>query len=188
MSKKLTGAAAYFSQLDITAVYLCGKIRIKICTKNELDMLMNGELQSTAIFGEMLKKYSGNAPDNMPEAELSRLMGVYIDGITKIIEDWGEYLKVPESSFPLENSLPECSFPASTLPEKLVAEYTGLSILRVGDLDYLLYRLYLADAVKYNLGRTEKGIDYLNAAHLEMLSEYDRSAFLSGGAKITVKR
>lgn len=51
----MTGAAAYFSQLDITAVSLCGKIRIKICTKNELDMLMNGELQSTAIFGEMLK-------------------------------------------------------------------------------------------------------------------------------------
>ena len=53
----MTGAAAYFSQLDITAVSLCGKIRIKICTKNELDMLMNGELQSAAIFGEMLKKY-----------------------------------------------------------------------------------------------------------------------------------
>ena len=52
---------------------------------------------------------------------------------------------------------------------------------QVEGLNYLIYRLYLADAVKYNLGRTEKGIAYLNTAYAEMFAEFDRQTFLSGG-------
>lgn len=182
MDKKINGTAAYFSQLGINAVSLCGKIKIKICTKNELDRLTESGSQSAEIFGEILKKYGDDIPFTLPDAELMRLMGAYIDGIAEIIEAHGEYLKVPESSVPLEGALPECSLPSSTLPEKIAAEYTGLTVPEVGELNYLLYRLYLADAVKYNLGRTEKGIEYLNTAYLEMFSEYDRDTFLSGGA------
>lgn len=182
--KKINGTVAYFSKIDINAISLSGKIKMKICTKDELDTLYECGLQSTAIFGEILKKHCESIPEMLPDAEIIRLMNLYLDGIADIIEKHREYLILPESSVPLEGALPDCSIPSSTLGEKIVSEYTGISIPEVGKLNYLIYRLYLADAVKYNLGRTEKGIEYLNTAYLEMFSEYDRGTFLAGGAVV----
>lgn len=48
--------------------------------------------------------------------------------------------------------------------EHLVAQYTGLNILQVQELDYLDYLLYRRDAFIYRMTQTEKGEEYLNNA------------------------
>lgn len=52
--------------------------------------------------------------------------------------------------------------------EHLVAQYTGLNILQVEELDYLDYLIYRRDAFIYRMSQTEKGEEYLkNAWSLE---------------------
>lgn len=48
--------------------------------------------------------------------------------------------------------------------EHLVAQYTGLNILQVQELDYLDYLLFRRDAFIYRMSRTEEGEKYLNNA------------------------
>lgn len=48
--------------------------------------------------------------------------------------------------------------------EHMVAEYTGLNILQVEELDYLDYLQYRRDAFIYRMSQTEKGEEYLNNA------------------------
>lgn len=52
----------------------------------------------------------------------------------------------------------------TTTWEHLVAQYTGLNILQVQDLDYLDYLIYRRDAFIYRMSQTEKGEEYLNNA------------------------
>ena len=51
-----------------------------------------------------------------------------------------------------------------TTREHLVAQYTGLNILQVEELDYLDYLIYRRDAFIYRMSQTEKGEEYLNKA------------------------
>lgn len=48
--------------------------------------------------------------------------------------------------------------------EHLVAEYTGLNILQVEELDYIDYLMYRRDAFIYRMSQTEEGEKYLNNA------------------------
>ena len=48
--------------------------------------------------------------------------------------------------------------------QHLVAEYTGLTLLEVRELDYLQYLIWRRDAYIYKLSRTEEGQEYLNNA------------------------
>lgn len=48
--------------------------------------------------------------------------------------------------------------------EHLVAQYTGLNILQVEELDYIDYLMYRRDAFIYRLSQTEEGEEYLNNA------------------------
>lgn len=48
--------------------------------------------------------------------------------------------------------------------EQLVAQYTGLNILQVQELDYLDYLLFRRDAFIYRMRQTEDGEKYLNNA------------------------
>jgi hypothetical protein len=52
----------------------------------------------------------------------------------------------------------------TTTWEHLVAEYTGLNILQVEDLDYLDYLRYRRDAFIHRMSQTEEGEKYLNNA------------------------
>ena len=64
----------------------------------------------------------------------------------------------------------------STFFEHMVAEYTGLSILEVQELDYFDYLQYRRDAFIYNLNQTEKGKEYLdNAYRLEQTAPDKKS-------------
>lgn len=52
----------------------------------------------------------------------------------------------------------------TTTWEHLVAQYTGLNILQVEDLDYIDYLMYRRDAFIYRMSQTEEGEKYLNNA------------------------
>jgi hypothetical protein len=47
----------------------------------------------------------------------------------------------------------------------MVAEYTGLNMIEVENLDCMLYLSYRRDAFIYKLSQTEKGREYLNNAY-----------------------
>ncbi len=50
----------------------------------------------------------------------------------------------------------------------MVADYTGLNMVEVDDLDVLVYLAYRRDAFIYKMSQTEKGREYLgNAYRLE---------------------
>ena len=48
--------------------------------------------------------------------------------------------------------------------EHLVAQYTGLNILEVDELDYIDYLTFRRDAFIYKMSKTDKGEEYLNNA------------------------
>ena len=69
--------------------------------------------------------------------------------------------------------------------EHLVAQYTGLNILQVEELDYLDYLVYRRDAFIYRMSQTEEGEKYLNNAwRLEQIKpdrDSLRNKFEKGG-------
>ena len=52
----------------------------------------------------------------------------------------------------------------ATTWERLVAQYTGLNILQVEELDYIDYLMYRRDAFIYRMSQTDEGEKYLNNA------------------------
>lgn len=60
--------------------------------------------------------------------------------------------------------------------QHLVAEYSGLSLLEVGDLDYILYLTWRRDAYINKLSQTEAGQEYLDNAWRMEQTEPDREA------------
>ena len=48
--------------------------------------------------------------------------------------------------------------------EHLVAQYTGLNILEVEELDYIDYLTFRRDTFIYKMSKTDKGEEYLNNA------------------------
>lgn len=52
----------------------------------------------------------------------------------------------------------------TTTWEHLVAEYTGLNMLQVEELDYINYLIYRRDAFIHRMSQTEDGEKYLNNA------------------------
>ena len=48
--------------------------------------------------------------------------------------------------------------------QHMVAEYTGLNLLQVRELDYVQYLIWRRDAYIYMLSRTEAGQEYLDNA------------------------
>lgn len=58
--------------------------------------------------------------------------------------------------------------------KKLVADYTGLSFIEVGKLNYLQYLAWRRDAYIYRLGQTEAGREYLENAYRMEQTDMDR--------------
>lgn len=56
----------------------------------------------------------------------------------------------------------------------MVAQYTGLTIIEIEDLDYIDYLRYRRDAFISRLSQTEKGLEYLDNAYRIEQTEPDR--------------
>ncbi len=57
-----------------------------------------------------------------------------------------------------------------------MAEYTGLNLFQVGELDYVQYLIWRRDAWIYMLSRTEEGREYLDNAWRMEQTKADRKA------------
>lgn len=60
--------------------------------------------------------------------------------------------------------------------QRMVAEYTGLSIPQVQQLNFVQYLVWRRDAFIYMLSRTEAGQEYLDNAWRMEQTEPDRAA------------
>lgn len=56
----------------------------------------------------------------------------------------------------------------------MVSQYTGLNIIEVEDLDYIVYLRYRRDAFISRLSQSEKGLEYLDNAYRIEQTEPDR--------------
>lgn len=57
----------------------------------------------------------------------------------------------------------------------MVAEYAGISLLQVRELDYIQYLIWRRDAFIYRLSRTEEGSEYLDNAYRMEQTKPDRA-------------
>lgn len=58
----------------------------------------------------------------------------------------------------------------------MVADYTGLNMLQIEDLDFFDYLQYRRDAFIFNMNQTEKGKEYLNNAYRLEQTEPDKKS------------
>jgi len=58
----------------------------------------------------------------------------------------------------------------------MVSTYSGLNMLEVEDLDYILYLSYRRDAFIYQMSQTEKGREYLSNAYRMEQTKPDRKS------------
>ena len=57
----------------------------------------------------------------------------------------------------------------------MVAEYAGISLLQVRELNYIQYLIWRRDAFIYQLSRTEEGSEYLDNAYRMEQTKPDRA-------------
>lgn len=74
------------------------------------------------------------------------------------------------------NSAGGHQYETATWWHKLVAEYTGLNILQVEELELVKYLTFQRDAFIYKLNQTETGREYLDNAWRCEQTEPDRAA------------
>ncbi len=79
----------------------------------------------------------------------------------------------------MEETAGRHNYTNTTWERRLVSEYTGLTFLQVGQLDYGLYLLWLRDAYIHSLNRTEEGREYLDNAWRMEQTKPDRAKLRS---------
>lgn len=75
--------------------------------------------------------------------------------------------------YPMDSKV---NYSVETYWEHLVAEYVGISMLDVEELNYLDYLRYRRDAFIHKANQTEKGQEYLNKAFMLEQTKPDRKA------------
>lgn len=176
---------SFFENYKITLMTAFGEVTLRVCSKEKFDRLITsaeyGDESPVRLWEQLCREYSDKKTRALPPAEAVRALGGYITEIYETVQKYKEQLMVPECSWiSLDDGTP-CMLNAETCGDKTAGEYAGMSITEVRKLNYLVYRLLLADAVKYNLGKSKKGVEYLNGAYEEMFKPFDRREFLKGG-------
>ncbi len=147
-----------------------GKAEARICRKITWDricILLSKGLFRKAGAAEAVKEIS---PDIDP-----RLLGMigcekflrsYKEAVENFIEDNMNVYKVPYKA-DFEGNDTEIKLHFFTYGERLVHEHSGLSFTEINELDYLDYRMLLADAAKIKILRRKdgKGVEYLNECY-----------------------
>jgi len=180
----------YFERYRITLHTAAGKLILGVCSVKRTDALTaeitrgNGRGIKAELDGIIRERGIHIPPkfQRLPHGEYVRIAMRYIEELEKAVKKHSEQLEVPECSWiNLDDGLEPCMLSPGTNALKLVSDYAHMSFAEVRETGYLVFRLLIADAVKYNLGRTPKGIEYLNGAYEEMFKPFDRREFLSGG-------
>ncbi len=178
----------FFEEYRINLSSLYGKLDLGVCSVKQRERLISsiksgdikfikGELKKLMQWGTERK--TGKS-DSFP-AEVIRIAVRYIEELEETVKKYGEQLMMPKCSWLDLSDGKECKLSPVTQGEKLAADYSGMSLASIRNTNYLVYRMLLADAVKYSLSKSDKGTEYLNGAYEEMFAPFDRKSFLMGG-------
>lgn len=177
----------FFEEYKITLSSLHGRLDLEVCSVKQRERIISGIKSGNIKFiEERLKDLIQTGTKRKPAkidgcpAEVIRIAVRYIEKLEETVKKYGEQLMTPKCSWIDLNGGKECKLLPVTQCEKLAADYGRMSINEIRDLNYLVYRLFLADAVKYNLSRSDKGTEYLNGAYEEMFAPSDRRSLLMG--------
>lgn len=174
----------FFERLKVEIPSMGGTLILGICNVRTFNRaraaVAAGGKEACECCDELMEECGCGEVLMLPHAEKAEILKRYIKALEGIVEENGELLEIPHSDCVEVSSLPACKLSAHTLALKTAADYSGVSIPEMYDTNWLVFRLLLADAVKFNSGGTEKGIEWLNAAYSEMFEPFDRRAFLRG--------
>lgn len=139
-----------------------GYIRAEVCSKGTFEQLKIG-VNSEKIFSEI----AADVPSELiNDVTKKAFISSYIDAVEDYIKSNSDIFEIPHKDDFESNS--EClKLPVPTYSERLVYEHTGLNFAEINELNYLEYRLLLADAIKVRILRREdgKGTEYLNECY-----------------------
>lgn len=89
-----------------------------------------------------------------------------------MVKWWTKKLIIPY--YPTDNDSKENPYIIFTIEEKTVANYLGISLFEVLELNILQFKFFLREAFIYNCSQTESGIEYLNNAKRLETTEPER--------------
>lgn len=90
--------------------------------------------------------------------------------------DWGWTKKLKIPYYPTNNNgNKENPYILSTIEEKIISNYLGISLIEVLELNILQFKFFLREAFIYNCSQTESGIDYLISAKRLETTEPERN-------------
>lgn len=148
-------------------VPLIGTFLFSVCTVGEYKQL---KMQDSVrqIFEKLAS--TENLPDSMLHSSIEIWRIKYIEAVESYIESQKDCLCVPTDGSVGEE---KCMFPVLTMEEKMFCDYTGLNFLQMNEINYIDYRLIVADAAKLNVIKNKTdGIKYLNSCYGYMFDRF----------------
>ena len=144
-----------FTDLQYIPVNLAsGVINVPICSKTVWEQLCTCKSADIAC-GMLVNDIPQNLPDKLV------LVQSYKESLLKAKEEL--QLEVP--SYPMKAEKDEIKYSIYTYADKMVRDYSGLSIYEVDNISILEYWLLLRDSFIYKFAQTKDGREYLNNAY-----------------------
>ena len=152
-----------FTDLQYIPINLAsGVINVSICSKTVWEQLCTCKSADIAC-GMLVNDIPQNLPDKLV------LVQAYKESILKAKEEL--QLNVP--FYPSKDDKNDIKYTIYTYPDKMVSDYSGLSIYEVDNISILEYWLLMRDAFIYKLAQTKDGREYLNNAYRLTQTEAD---------------
>lgn len=153
----------HFSDLQYIPIQLSNSlITVPICSKS-----VWGQLCSCKSADKACGILTNEIPQSLPDKLV--LVQAYKESILKAKEELS--LDVP--FYPAKDDKDNIKYTIFTYPDKMVSDYSGLSIYEVDNITILEYWLLLRDSFIYRLAQTKDGKEYLNNAYRLTQTEAD---------------
>jgi len=140
-----------------------GNIRAEVCRKCTYERVRAG-----SISDDIISEIADIPPELVNDVTKKAFISSYIDAVEDYIKSNSDIFEIPrKDDFESESDSERLKLPVPTYSERLVYEHTGLNFAQINELNYLEYRMLLADAVKVRILRREdgKGVEYLNECY-----------------------
>ena len=145
----------HFTDLQFIQIQLSsGIINVPVCSKTVWEQVYICK-DANRVCGMLVKDMPHNLPDKLV------LVQSYKESLLKAKEEL--QLEVP--NYPMKAEKDEIKYSIYTYADKMVRDYSGLSIYEIDNISILEYWLLLRDAFIYKLAQTKDGREYLNNAY-----------------------
>lgn len=153
------------SNINIPVQLISGIYKIPVCTKKVWDMLRqcNTDSDYEKICGMLIEGIP------LPLYECRLFVETYIDSMERLRVETD--LTLPY--YKTEKSPNDVKYTIYTELDKLVSDYSNISLYEIDDILITEYWLILRDAFIYRLSQTEKGREYLKNAYRLTQTEAD---------------